>query len=291
MAAVEEPELLGTFWDHLQELRQTLIGIGAIILIAMAFSFFYYQPLLKILEIPLQNLQSPHSALDIRQLSHQRITNNSTQVLNYTPSNANRIEIPPGGSVDVVSESPYRSLVVLGPLEGITTTLKICFWCGIVTSSPVWLLLLMRFIAPAFERQSRRVILPFLLFSIIALCIGILFAYFITLPLANRYLYAFNLDIASNMWSLSHYFDYTVLLLLANGLAAELALFLFLLVHMGILSGNLLASKRRHMIVAAFILAALLTPPDVLTQFLLAVPLILLYEIAIWYARFRQRIK
>ena len=114
-------------------------------------------------------------------------------------------------------------------------------------------------------------------------------AYFITLPIANQYLSLFNSAIGQNSWTLALYVNYVLFLCMGHAIAAELALLLLILVHFRCLSAEWLISKRRHMIVAAFILGALLTPPDVLTQLLMAIPLIGIYELAIWYAKFRGK--
>jgi sec-independent protein translocase protein TatC len=129
---------------------------------------------------------------------------------------------------------------------------------------------------------------PFLLGSSICMGFGIGLAYWFTIPLANQYLQAFNASLGQNAWSFAHYVDYTLLIMLGHIIAFELSLLLLLLVHFRILSPEWLVSKRRYMIILTFILAALLTPPDVITQIALAIPLILLYELAIFYAKWRR---
>jgi sec-independent protein translocase protein TatC len=119
------------------------------------------------------------------------------------------------------------------------------------------------------------------------LLFGLLFAYYVTIPLANQFLYAFNLSIGENLWSASLYLDYTVVLLLANALAFELCAVLLLCVHYGVISSRWLQAKRRYIYVAIFVVAAVLTPPDVLTQLLLAIPLVIFYEMIVVYARWK----
>ena len=92
-----------------------------------------------------------------------------------------------------------------------------------------------------------------------------------------------------NAWTLNHYVNYVLLLCLGHAVAAELALLLLILVHFRFLSPSWLIAQRRYMIVLAFICGALLTPPDILTQLLLALPLIVLYEFAILYAKWLNR--
>jgi sec-independent protein translocase protein TatC len=113
----------------------------------------------------------------------------------------------------------------------------------------------------------------------------------VTIPAANSYLLLFNANLGLNLWTLSNYLDYTFLLLIGNGIAFEIGLILLFLVHLGVVSAEFLASKRRHFIVIAFILAALLTPPEVMSQILLAIPLIGLFEASIFYAKLRGYFK
>jgi len=114
------------------------------------------------------------------------------------------------------------------------------------------------------------------------------FAYLITIPIANDYLLLFNQDIGTNFWSLSSYLDYTVILMIGNAISFECAVIGIFLVQQNILSSDTLIRKRRYFIVGAFILGAILTPPDVLTQAMLAIPLMILYELIILYAKFKS---
>lgn len=146
---------------------------------------------------------------------------------------------------------------------------------------------MMQFIAPALQTKERRWMVPFVVLSLIFLSLGMAFSYFITIPLANQFLSSFNSEIGVNMWTLSSYLDYTIILLLSNALAFELCVILMFLVHFRKLSAEKLISMRRYAIVSIFIASAILTPPDIFTQFMLAIPLILIYELAIIYARLR----
>jgi sec-independent protein translocase protein TatC len=179
-------------------------------------------------------------------------------------------------------------LVLLSPLEGILIALKTSFWTGLFISSPVWLYVLSRFILPGLKKHEKSLILPFIAASAIFTLIGCLFAYFITIPIANQYLINFNQNIGTNLWSLGNYLDYSLFLLMANGIAFELGVIGIFAVHLQVLTAEKLTQNRRFAIVSAFIISAILTPPDILTQFLLAIPLIALYETLILYARFTK---
>ncbi len=284
----EEHDIHASFWEHLQELRKTLIAVLIIVAVSTCLCFIFYQPILRLFGAPLEKLESQQ----IEEFSTKIIRNTGKSPFDYMLSSPkdgiSHISIPPGGEIEILTPVKKNSLILLSPLEGISITLKICLWCGIILSSPLWLWLILQFIHPALGSQIKSLALTFLGLTQCFFGMGFLFAFWITLPLANQYLYAFNVEIGTNLWSLAHYFDYTILLLLANGLAAEISLILFYLVHLRIVSAEFLISKRRHAIVAAFVLGAILTPPDVLTQILMAIPLILFYEMAIIYAKLRS---
>jgi len=175
-------------------------------------------------------------------------------------------------------------LILLSPEEGITSILKACFWTGLLTSSPIWLLLILRFVVPGLKFHEKRLILPFTIGSLLSLALGFTFAYYITIPMANHYLFALNETLGPNLWSLSSYLDYSILLMCANGLAFEFFNLLFFCVHYGLITADSLKEKRKTAIVTIFIASAILTPPDAVTQLLLAIPLALIYEANILYA-------
>lgn len=183
----------------------------------------------------------------------------------------------------------FPQLVLLSPIEGFRVALRLSFWGGLILTSPLWLYLLFRFIKPALKPEEKQLVFPFLFTSLLFLVAGGCFAVKIAIPAANRYLYAFNDHMGQNLWSLTEYMDYTVLLLLGNALAFELASLLLLAIHYGILSHRTLRKQRRLMIVLILIISALLTPPDVCTQLLMAGPLMVLYEGAILYGRLTER--
>lgn len=277
------------FWEHVSQLRKTVLQMVGVLVFALIISLCFYQEILGFFTAPL------HSEMGLHKLSVSRL-----EIANSTPEPAlyqlapnerlleGSLTIPPGDKIIVEKVSPWNNLVVFGPIEGMLIALKVSFWTALVASSPIWLFLLLRYLLPALHPGEIGLLTPFLVLSTLFIAGGLLLAYKVTIPLANAYLAAFNDTIGTNLWSLSNYLDYTLFLLLANAFAFELAVVTLFLVHLGILSAEFLAGKRRYAIVAAFILGAILTPPDVLTQLMLALPLVLLYELALLYARFRK---
>lgn len=186
-------------------------------------------------------------------------------------------------------QSPLQSntpqLVLLSPLEGILMAFKVSFWIALVITSPIWLFVILQFVLPGLKKREKNIAISFAIATIAFATTGLIFAFYITIPLANEYLLSFNQNIGLNLWSLEHYLNYTLFLLIANAFAFELGAIGIFGVKLRYISLEMLVSKRRHAIVGAFVLGALLTPPDVLTQLLLAFPLIALYEGLILYAR------
>jgi sec-independent protein translocase protein TatC len=295
-----------TFWEHFDELRRTLVRAFLVIGLGIFCAFFFYPTIFSFITKPLQTI-APTSALQHQEIKRERISNPTAHELTYKllpdisipvhlSSKVKEVApgiflIPQGGFLEIEKVHSPHELAIFGPIEGMAITLKTCFWFGLVGTSPVWMLLILRFIAPALRDHEQRLVIPFLLASLLFLFFGFLFAFFVTLPFANQYLYIFNQELGFNLWSLSHYLDYTIFLLLANGIAFELFVIVIFMIHSGFLEASTMSKKRKHVIVGAFILGALLTPPDIATQFMLAIPLIALYEIAILYACLREKLK
>lgn len=288
------------FWEHVSALRQTFLKTLALIIVGMGISLFFYQEILSFLALPLNQ----NTTLEPQVVQHFRLTNTSHKEYDFTlPHDALEGSLSVAPNVKQVSKRNYKippesyleydklqnhKLVILGPLEGILTSLKISFWTGLVVTSPVWLFFILQFLTPALKPREKSLMIPFALTSLIFLSLGTAFAYYLTIPLANHYFQLFNQPIGDNLWSLSTYVDYTLALLLANALAFECCVILLFLVHLGYITARSMRKKRRHAIVMAFILGAILTPPDILTQLMLAIPLIGFYELILIYAKLRE---
>lgn len=295
MTDPSDHELLTSVWDHLDDLRATLIRILVIIIAGICFCFCFYQPIFQVLTAGWQT----ENGLTRYPLHYERVINHQNRpaplrlpegAMTLDGDNAQTYQLEPGHSLDyqIISSN---NLLIFGPLDGLVLTLKVCFWMSLALTSPFWGWTLMQFVIPGLRREEKSLMIPFLTGSVLCLALGAAVAYTITLPLSNRYLSAFNATIGLNAWSLNHYIDYTLLLFTGHAVAFELGLILFMLVHLGWSSVQTLVEKRRYMILLAFILGALLTPPDVASQILLAVPLIILYELAILYGKIKNRDK
>lgn len=176
--------------------------------------------------------------------------------------------------------------VFLSPAEGFLVHVKISVFAGFMISLPVFFYQAWAFISGALEKKELKSTKFFCLFSFFLFLSGAVFAYFIILPLAVRFLLSYQRPMMRAQISVSQYFDFMCGLLISFGFVFELPLVIVFLTKLNIIGPGLLAQKRKYAVLLIFIAAAVLTPPDVITQFLMAVPLLLLYETGIILSRF-----
>jgi sec-independent protein translocase protein TatC len=181
----------------------------------------------------------------------------------------------------------------LNPAEGFMVAFHIALYGSLVISAPFWLFFLGQFILPALHVRERRFLFTWLGWGVFLFMAGVLLTYFVLLPLALRASVEYSnlLGFDAYEWRAEEYIGFTCKFLLGMGLGFQFPLVVMTLVKLGILHYQQLAHFRRHVIVASFILGAVLTTPEVLTQVAMAVPLCLLYEICIWLAWFWERKK
>ena len=183
---------------------------------------------------------------------------------------------------------PVGSKAVFIAGEGAFFTLtKIAFLTAILASLPWILYQAWAFVAPGLYAHERRFALPLVVSSVFFLVLGISFAYYFVLPAAYKFFFAFAERTGADvMQDLQRYWDFTLAIFFGFGLTFEVPVVQMLQVKLGMVSQQQLREARRYIVVGAFIAAAVLTPPDVLSQFMLAIPLILLYELGIVLAGF-----
>ncbi len=172
--------------------------------------------------------------------------------------------------------------------EGAFFTLtKVAFLSALLFALPWVLYQAWAFIAPGLYDHEKRFALPLIFSSVFFLVVGIGFAYLFVLPAAYKFFFSFAEGTGAEvMQDLQKYWDFTLAMFFGFGLAFEVPVVEMLLVKLGMVTTQQLREVRRYVIVGAFIAAAILTPPDVLSQFMLAIPLILLYELGIFLAGF-----
>ncbi len=184
-----------------------------------------------------------------------------------------------------------QKLVFLSPPEAFLAHLKVSFFAALFLSLPVILLQIWRFCAPGLLDKEKRYALPFVVLSTMCFVVGALFCYFVILPFGLAFLLSFATESLIPQISVGFYISFVFKLIFVFGLVFELPLLIILLVQMGVLRPDQLTANRGYVIVGAFVVGAVLTPPDVVSQVLLAGPLLVLYEVSVVAAKiiFRRK--
>lgn len=246
--------------EHLGELRNRILVSLIAVVIAFGVSFNFSEYIFRLLTFPLH------------------------YTLNFSIHNPYLSFIP--------SKSPDINLVFLAPAEALWMHIKIAFISAFIISSPLIFFEIWRFIAPGLMEKERKYAIPFVLTTTFLFLIGSLFCFIIVLPFAMNFLLTYKTENLTPMISVGNYIDLCLKFILSFGAVFELPIILIFLTKMGIVTIDFLAKNRKYAVLAAFVLAALLTPtPDAFNQTLMAVPIIILYEIGILACKILNRRK
>lgn len=186
---------------------------------------------------------------------------------------------------------PGEKLIFTNLPEAFFVYLKVSFLSGILLAIPVIIYQFWMFVAPGLYSEERRYLAPIMVMSIFFFIGGGLFGYYVVFPIGFQFFLSFATDTIRPLLSMREFLSFASLFLLAFGLIFELPLVLVFLVKLGIISIDFLTKNRKYAILLIFIIAAALTPPDVVSQTLMAIPMMVLYEIGILGARLFVRKK
>ncbi|VVT04381.1 Sec-independent protein translocase protein TatC [Sphingomonas sp. EC-HK361] len=188
-----------------------------------------------------------------------------------------------------------KTLIYTQIFEAFFVKVKVAFFAAMMIAFPVIAMQLWQFVAPGLYRKERRALLPFLLATPVLFTAGAAMAYFVAVPLALHFLLSFQGNVGGvhqeALPAIGNYLSFIMQFMFGFGFAFLLPVLLMLLERAGIVTRKQLIGARRYAIVAATAIAAVLTPPDLMSQVLLAVPLIILYELAIigiWFTEKRR---
>ena len=197
----------------------------------------------------------------------------------------------------VKNDQTPRRLIFTALHETFITYIKVAFFAAIFIGSPVLLIQIYKFIAPGLYKNEKKAILPYLVSTPILFLLGGLLVYYLVMPLAIKFFLSFetlgthtSLPIQLEA-KVNEYLSLVMRLIFAFGISFQLPILLNLLARVGIVNSNYLKTRRRYVIVIIFAIAAILTPPDPITQVGLAIPLLLLYELSIFTVKFTENKK
>ena len=242
--------------DHLLELRQRLLYSVLALLAAFLVAFFFAEEIFRFLSEPLGGAMAKHGVPDERQ-----------------------------------------RMIFTGLLEVFVTYIKVAFFTALFVTCPVFLTQIWLFVAPGLYRNERSAFAPFLIASPILFLIGASMVYGIIFPLAIDFLLNFELDRVDGAEGLpieleakvDQYLTLLMKLIFAFGLCFQLPVLMTLLARVGLATSAGMAAKRKYAILGVFVVAAIFTPPDPLSQLSLAIPIIILYEVSIYMAKFVEK--
>ncbi len=223
---------------HIADLRKRLMISSGTVVIMFFACFFFYEPILQWMMIPVQKV---------------------------LPTNS--------------------QMVAVEIQETFFTALKVAFFSGFIVSLPVVFWQMWLFLAPGLYEHEKKLLIPFVFFATLMFLIGSAFAYYIVVPFGFEFLINFGSAVVTVLPSIGKYVGFFTKLLFGFGIAFELPVITFFLAKIGLVDDAMLKNFFKYAVVLIFVIASLLTPPDVLTQFLMAAPLILLYILSIYIAK------
>ena len=175
---------------------------------------------------------------------------------------------------------PKPRLIITSPVEGVLLSLKIAIAGGVILGTPILFYHIWKFISPGLYKNEKQIVFPTVFISTISFLLGIGFCYLL-LPHLIKFLANFTQGRMDSMFKTNEYLSFLIKLSLAFGIVFELPVISFVLTKIGIITPRFLIKNFKYALVIMFILAAILTPPDILSQLFMATPLLLLYGISI----------
>jgi sec-independent protein translocase protein TatC len=245
-----------SFMDHLGDLRKKITVSLIAVCLTFAVSFNYSEQILKFFMFPLRyTLDFSVKKMYLYYIYQDKLAN--------------------------------TKLVFLSPTEGFWMNMKISLVAALILALPIIFQQLWGFVAPGLHSKEKKYVVPFVLIATFLFLVGAAFCFFIVLPFAMSFLLTYKVgDFMMPMLSVGQYVDFCIKFVLAFGAVFELPVIIVFFTRMGFVTTQTLAKNRRYSVLIAFVVAAILTPtPDVFNQTLMAVPMIVLYEVGILASR------
>jgi len=269
------------FLDHLEELRWRILRSLIAILLGAIVCFALSDGVMKLLIKPYEEA--------VLSLENQRSPGVVSAIQSLVSGWLGLPQEEQSTAADVSEIPPARRLQALRPMTYFFINLQIAFMSGFVLALPYMLLQIWQFVAPGLLRTEKRLALPILSLSVLCFAIGALIAYLLVLPMGLRFFLALEPPDMTSQWSADEYISFVLRLIFGFGIVFEMPVMALFLSKVGVLTAETMRRIRRYAIVVIFILAAIITPPDPVSQLMMALPLLLLYELSIWICKVTAR--
>jgi len=300
-----------SFWGHLEDLRSALMKCAIVLGIALIGCLFLVDKITWVLEYPLRHMQlfehrKPTVAFEL----------GGTLIGPYTVTREQFPGLPPGDAPQVLyragtaqvngaqvvtltedkSPAAVPNMVKLrnyGPGEAFYVAFRVALYAAFVVSAPFWMYFAAQYILPALRLREKKFLRIWIGWGLFLFMAGVLTTYFLLLPVALRASveYSHLLGFEATEWRAEEYISFCTNFMLGMGFGFQFPLVLLTLVKIGLIDYRFLAKYRRHAFVLSFIMGAILTTPEVITQIAMALPLYILYESCIWIAWYWDRQK
>jgi sec-independent protein translocase protein TatC len=315
----EQPEVheggpVKSFLEHLEDFRWVLIKSAAAIGLAMLLCLVAGNYVIGVIKWPMTQAKISWPGTNqvavvnfgTNHLGNFQLSAEEQKILNFGTNRFVSVTVEPltlgtnqflgwrvNSDAGAIADAQrlHVELVNLSPAGGFFVAFQVAIYGGAVLASPFVFYFFATFIFPALKMREQKYIYRGLFFAVGLFLIGVSFCYFILMPvaLAASQMYSQWLGLGAFQWRAEDYISFVCRFMLGMGLGFELPVVLLTLVKIGVLDYSLLRKMWRYMLVINFVLGALLTTPEVLTQVLMAVPLYMLYEITVWIAWYWER--
>ncbi len=257
-----------TFMDHLVELRKRLIVIVVAVVIGMGLAWNLSSAMLSFIERP---LTGQTYLTEIKKLAYLQVKDRAPVLYNHFKL-AQEIDTP----------VKKHLLNYSAPLEPFFIQCKISMLAGFILVLPIVFHQVWQFIAPGLTRKERRMVVPFVTAASLTFCIGALFFLVVIWPVIINFSLSYEAEGLQSWFNISAYINFCLRLILIFGLIFELPILTLILSRFGLVSYQILAPKRKYALLASSIVAAF--HADLITMFVIMIPMYLMYEISIWTA-------